>query len=50
MSHSKYPTLPGERGLMWIPRKMAGKEIKMMEEFTTAMNTPSVVLVRAIHL
>jgi hypothetical protein len=35
---------------MPIPRKIAGSEIKMIEPLITAMNTPKVVLVRAIHL
>ena len=42
--------MPGESGLIPIPLKMAGREIKMMDELITAMNTPRVVLVRAIHL
>ena len=49
-TQSRYPTLPGKRGLILIPRKIAGSEIKMMEELMVAMNMPSVVLVRAIHL
>ena len=35
---------------MPIPRKIAGSEIRMIDELTTAMKTPNVVLVRAIHL
>ena len=33
-----------------MPRKIAGKEIRMIDELMVAMKTPKVVLVRAIHL
>ena len=42
--------MPDARGLMWMPRKIAGSEIKMIDELMVAMNMPSVVFVRAIHL
>jgi len=35
---------------MPTPRKIAGREIKMIEELIVAMKIPSVVLVRATHL
>ena len=35
---------------MPIPRKIAGSEIRMIDELMVAMKTPSVVFVRAIHL
>jgi hypothetical protein len=35
---------------MPTPRKIAGSEIRMIEELTVAMKTPRVVLVSAIHL
>jgi hypothetical protein len=42
--------LPGESGLIPIPRKIAGSEIRMIDELMVAMKTPNVVLVSAIHL
>jgi hypothetical protein len=42
--------LPGCSGLMPMPRKIAGSEIRTMEEFIVAMSTPSVVLDSASHL
>ena len=40
----------GENGLIPMPRKIAGSEIKMVEELMVAMKSPNVVFVRAIHL
>ena len=41
---------PEPRGLMPMPRKIAGSEIRMIEELMVAMNMPRVVFVSAIHL
>jgi hypothetical protein len=41
---------PGRRGLRWIPRKMAGREMMTIDESSIAMNTPSVVFDSAVHL
>jgi hypothetical protein len=37
-------------GFMWMPRKMSGSEISMIDELIVAMRIPSVVFERAIHL
>ena len=50
ISHRKYDVLPAARGFKWIPRKMSGKEIRVMEALMVTMSTPMVVFVRAIHL
>ena len=36
-----------ERGSIWMPLKMAGREMRMMLPFTVAMNVPMVVFERA---
>jgi hypothetical protein len=35
---------------MPTPRKIAGSEMRMIDELMVAMNTPNVVFVNAIHL
>jgi len=47
---SRMVVLPGCSGLMPMPRKMSGRAISMIEELMVTINTPSVVLERAIHL
>ena len=42
--------LPGASGLSFMPRKMSGSAIKMIEELIVAINMPSVVFDRATHL
>ncbi len=42
--------LDGSRGSRWMPRKMAGREMITIELSRAAMNMPSVVLDRAVHL
>ncbi len=42
--------MPGESGLMPMPRKIAGSEIKMIEELMVAISMPSVVFDSATHL
>ncbi len=42
--------MPDESGLMPMPRKIAGSEIKMIEELMVAISMPSVVFDRATHL
>ena len=48
--HRKYDVLPGASGLRWMPRKMSGREIRVMEPLMVTISTPIVVLIRAIHL
>ena len=38
------------RGSTWMPRKMAGREMMTIEELSSAMKTPRVVLESAVHL
>ncbi len=42
--------LLGRSGSRWMPRKMAGRAISTMEASSDAMNMPSVVFDRAVHL
>ncbi len=42
--------LEGCKGSTWMPRKMAGSEMITIEVLSRAMKTPSVVLLRTIHL
>jgi len=42
--------LLGASGLIPTPRKIAGSEIKMIDELMVAIKIPKVVLVKAIHL
>ncbi len=46
----KYEVLDGVRGLSEIPRKMSGSDMSRMDWLIVTINTPSVVLDRAIHL
>jgi hypothetical protein len=50
ISQSSRPVLPGCSGFTPIPRKMSGSAISMIDAFTVAISTPSVVLDKAIHL
>ena len=42
--------LAGWSGSSWMPRKMAGSEMSTIELSSVAMNMPSVVFDRAVHL
>ncbi len=42
--------LDGCSGSRWMPRKIAGSEIRTIEESSDAMNTPRVVFESAVHL
>ena len=42
--------LPGVSGLRWMPRKMSGSAMRMIDELIVAIRMPSVVFDRAIHL
>jgi hypothetical protein len=41
---------PGVRGSRWMPRKMAGSEMRTIDASSDAMNMPSVVFDSAVHL
>ena len=47
--HSRYVTLPGESGLRWMPRKMAGSAMITMDPSIVAISIDRVVLDRAIQ-
>jgi len=47
---SRKPVLPGVSGLIWMPVKIVGRAIRTILAFNVAINMPSVVLERAIHL
>ena len=47
---SRKPVLPGVSGLILMPVKIVGRAIRTILEFSVAINIPSVVLERAIHL
>ena len=47
---SRYPTLPGASGFRPMPRKIAGRLIRTIEELIVTMSMPSVVFDSATHL
>ena len=49
-THRKYELLPGAKGSSWIPRKMSGREMMVIEPLMATMSTPMVVLINATHL
>ena len=44
---SRYPTFSGASGFIPIPRKIAGREMRTIDEFTVAISIPIVVFDRA---
>jgi hypothetical protein len=42
--------LEGVRGSRWMPRKIAGREMRTIDASRAAMNIPSVVFDSAVHL
>ena len=48
--HSMYFVLPGSSGLMWMPRKIAGRPIRTIVESIVMISDASTVLDSAIHL
>src|SRR5438045_3949183 len=50
MVQSRVLVLPGSSGCNPMPRKIAGRLMRMMEALTTAAKTPTVVLLKTIHL
>ncbi len=48
--HSKKPVFDGVSGSMPIPLKIAGSEMRTIEELIVPIRTPRVVLESAIHL
>ena len=49
-THRKYEVLDGVRGLREMPRKISGNDMSRIDWLIVTINTPSVVLERAIHL
>jgi hypothetical protein len=48
--HSRKLVFDETRGLMWMPRKIAGSEMRTIDESIVAIKIPIVVFERAIHL